>query len=166
VSRPPEAPATVCVGLGSNLDEPGRQVRAAMQKLDEIALCRVIARSSLYRSAPLGPVDQPDFVNAAVILETRLAPRVLLEEFKTIERLFGREPGERWGPRRIDLDLLVYGDRLVDEPGLKIPHPGIAERNFVLLPLGEIAPDLLVPGLGRVADIEVDASRPAISRIT
>jgi 2-amino-4-hydroxy-6-hydroxymethyldihydropteridine diphosphokinase len=153
------------VGLGSNLDEPVRQVKSAMRRLDGVEATRVIARSSLYRSAPLGPVEQPDFINAVVTVETRLAPRKLLDALQAIELEIGRQPAERWGPRRIDLDLLVYGDAVIDEQGLKIPHPGIAERNFVLLPLGEIAPDLVVPGLGRLAEIGSIPREPEISRI-
>ena len=158
-------PVTAFVGLGSNLDEPIRQVRAAVRRLDRIESTRVVAHSSLYRSAPFGPVEQPDFVNAAVTIETELAARRLLETLKAIEQDIGRESSERWGPRRIDLDLLVYGDELIDEPGLKVPHPGIAERNFVLLPLGEIAPDLFVPGLGRLAELKAIPREPDISRI-
>ena len=158
--------AAAYIGLGSNLDDPVRQVCAAVQMLNEIAETRVVARSSLYRSAPFGPVAQPEFVNAVARLETRQAPYDLLQQLQSIERRIGRMPGERWGPRRIDLDLLVYGDELIDEDGLKVPHPGIAERNFVLLPLGEVAPDLIIPGLGRLADIKVDESEPEISRIT
>ena len=156
---------TAYVGLGSNVDEPRRQVGAAVRRLDGIEGTRVTARSSLYRSAPFGPVEQPDFVNAAAEIETRLTPRQLLDALKAIERDIGREVTERWGPRRIDLDLLVYGDQVIDEPGLKVPHPGIAERNFVLLPLGEIAPDLFVPGLGRLSGLKVIPSEPDISRI-
>ncbi len=136
-----------------------------MRRLDGVEATRVIARSSLYRSAPLGPVEQPDFINAVVTVETRLAPRKLLDALQAIELEIGRQPAERWGPRRIDLDLLVYGDAVIDEQGLKIPHPGIAERNFVLLPLGEIAPDLVVPGLGRLAEIGSIPREPEISRI-
>jgi 2-amino-4-hydroxy-6-hydroxymethyldihydropteridine diphosphokinase len=158
-------PVTAFVGLGSNLDEPIRQVRAALRRLEAVEATRVVACSSLYRSAPFGPVKQPDFVNAVVAIETSLAPRRLLEALQAIERDIGREIGERWGPRRIDLDLLVYGDDVIDEPGLTVPHPGIAERNFVLLPLGEIAPDLVVPGLGRLAAFKVIPSEPDISRI-
>ena len=153
------------VGLGSNLDGPGAQVEQAIRQLDSIAWSRVVARSSLYRSAPLGPVPQADFINAAAMLSTRLSAGRLLVELKRIETAMGREPGERWGPRVIDLDLLVHGDDEIDAPGLTVPHPGIAVRNFVLLPLREIAPEMVVPGLGRLADIEVNESEPAISRV-
>jgi 2-amino-4-hydroxy-6-hydroxymethyldihydropteridine diphosphokinase len=160
-----DRPAVACVGLGSNLDEPAHQVRSAMSRLDRIEATRVTARSSLYRSAPFGPVEQADFINAVALIETRLAPRELLDALQAIEAAIGRQPTERWGPRRIDLDLLVYGDAVIDEPGLTVPHPGIAERNFVLLPLGEIAPDLVVPGLGRLAEVEAIPREPEISRI-
>ena len=153
------------VGLGSNLDGPAGQIEAAIASLERIPGTQVTARSSLYQSAPFGPIRQPDYVNAVVRLETRRTPRELLQQMQSIERGQGRKPGERWGPRRIDLDLLVFGDETVDEDGLKVPHPGIAERNFVLLPLGEIAPDLFIPGLGRLADIAVNEREPRISRI-
>jgi 2-amino-4-hydroxy-6-hydroxymethyldihydropteridine diphosphokinase len=153
------------VGLGSNLDDPRRQVDLAITMLGASADTEVEARSSLYLSAPFGPVEQPDFVNAVVKLATALGARELLTRMQEIERRLGREPAGRWGPRIIDLDLLVYGDLVIDEVGLNLPHPGIAERNFVLLPLSEIAPELLIPGLGRLADIAVNESEPQISRI-
>ena len=153
------------IGLGSNLDEPARQIEAAIGRLQRIPGTRVRARSSLYRSAPFGPIAQPDYVNAVVMLQTRRTPMELFGEMQAIEREQGRAAGERWGPRRIDLDLLVFGEEIIEEDGLKVPHPGIAERNFVLLPLGEIAPDLFIPGLGRLADIAVNESEPRISRI-
>ena len=153
------------IGLGSNLDDPPAQIETAVRRLDRIPCSRVTTRSTLYRSAPFGPVEQPDFINAVVGLSTRLSARRLLKELKRIEARLGRVPGVRWGPRAIDLDLLLLGDAVVREPGLTVPHPGIAERNFVLLPLREIAPDLVVPGLGRLADIEVDENEPQISRV-
>jgi len=133
--------------------------------LDDLADTAVEARSSMYRSAPFGPVEQANFVNAAVTLATSFGVHELLSQLKKIEHDIGREPAVRWGPRIIDLDLLLFGDVVVDEPGLIVPHPGIAERNFVLLPLREIAPELLIPGLGHLADIAVNESEPQISRI-
>jgi 2-amino-4-hydroxy-6-hydroxymethyldihydropteridine diphosphokinase len=156
--------ATAYVGLGSNQDDPRSQIERAVEHLDRLPDTRIVARSSLYRSAPFGPVPQADFLNAVAALETAQEPRQLLVLLKDIERRQGRRPTLRWGPRVIDLDLLVYGDLVIDEPGLFVPHPGIAERNFVLLPLREVAPDLHIPGLGRVADIAVDESDPRISR--
>jgi len=156
----------VFVGLGSNLDRPTRQVETAFELLQGVAESRVVRRSSLYRSSPLGGIEQPDFVNAVAAMSTTLTARELLEELQAIERLRGREDSHiRWGPRILDLDLLVYGDLIIDEPGLSVPHPGIAVRNFVLLPLREIAPEFEIPGLGRVQDIAVSEDEPRISRI-
>lgn len=154
------------VGLGSNLDNPAQQLEAAFELLDEIPRSRLVARSSLYRSAPFGGVEQPDFINAVAALLTMLTARELLQKLQGIERKRGRERGGvRWGPRVLDLDLLVFSNARMDEPGLEVPHPGIAERNFVLLPLCELAPDLVVPGLGRVRNISVNEQDPRIARI-
>ncbi len=145
------------IGLGSNLNGPVGQVEAAFGLLGELPDSRLIARSSLYRAAPFGGIEQPDFVNAVAALETQLDARSLLEQLQHIEHSRGRERGgERWGPRVIDLDLLVYDDEVIDEPDLIVPHPGIAERNFVLLPLREIASELEIPGLGRLDSIAVN----------
>ena len=152
---PPVAKARLVpayVALGSNLDDPRARVVQAMAQLDRLPQTRCVLRSSLYRSRPMGPVEQPDFVNAVAGLLTALHPAALLAELKALEARLGREaPVVRWGPRRIDLDLLVHGRNRVDEPGLHVPHPGIAERAFVLVPLAEIAPDLEVPGMGRAS---------------
>lgn len=154
------------IGVGSNLDGPARQVAAAINLVDELDDTRVVLTSSLYRSAPLGGIEQPEFVNAVAAILTRLAPAALLAALKGIERERGREAGgSHWGPRVIDLDLLVYSRETIETPELAVPHPGIAERNFVLLPLGEIAPDLVIPGLGRVASISVNYNEPRIERI-
>ena len=139
------------VALGSNLDDPPRQIAAAFERLAALQGCRLVARSRLYRSSPLGPQDQPDFINAVAGLLTVLAPRELLRALKHIEADLGRaQPIVRWGPRRIDLDLLLLDDVRMAEPDLAIPHPGLTRRNFVLYPLRDIAPELLVPGEGRV----------------
>lgn len=154
------------VGLGSNLKGPTGQLDSALDLLAAIPSTRLVARSSLYRSAPLGGIEQPDYVNAVAALLTRLTARPLLDALQQIEKQRGRERGGvRWGPRVLDLDLLVHGSHQIEEPGLTIPHPGIAERNFVLLPLFEVAPDLVIPGLGRVAAIPVNTDEPRISRI-
>ena len=161
-----EAGAEALVGLGSNLDGPVRQIEIALGMLDAIDRTSVVASSALYRSAPLGGIEQPDFVNAAALLTTELDPGELLGQLLEIERTRGRERGEtHWGPRVLDLDLLAYGHASIDEPGLTVPHPGIASRNFVLLPLREIAPEFEIPGLGRVRDLPVNESEPRISRI-
>ncbi|HEU4665075.1 MAG TPA: 2-amino-4-hydroxy-6-hydroxymethyldihydropteridine diphosphokinase [Dokdonella sp.] len=142
------------VALGSNLGEPRRQVERAFDALATLASTRLVARSSLYRSAPWGVADQPAFVNAVAELESRLAPRDLLEALLELERSQGRvRDGMRWGPRTLDLDLLAFADARIDEPGLALPHPHLARRAFVLVPLAEIAPDFVVAGAGRVRDL-------------
>ncbi len=154
------------VGVGSNLSGPAGQVETALDELESLPETRLVVRSHLYRSAPFGGIEQPDFVNAVAALLTKLDARELLMELKRIEAARGRDADERrWGPRIIDLDLLVYSTLVVEEPGLTLPHPGIAERNFVLLPLGEVAPDLVIPTLGRVAAISVNEQEPRIERI-
>jgi len=142
------------IALGSNLAGPLTQVRNAFDRLEQISATRLIARSRLYHARPLGPQDQPEFINAAAGLLTQLEAPALLAELKRIERDMGRTPPPvRWGPRIIDLDLLVYGAQVIDEPGLTVPHPGIHERNFVLYPLADIAPELFIAGHGTVIEL-------------
>ena len=149
------------IGIGSNLDDPEKQVRAAIDALMRLPRATFVRASRLYRTAPWGKADQPPFVNAAAAVSTRLVPRELLEALLAIERAHGRmRDGERWGPRVIDLDILVYGDARIDEPGLHVPHPRLAERAFALLPLADLDPDLEIPGLGPVLALaeRVDAT--------
>lgn len=155
------------VGIGSNLDDPVRQVTGARAALEGLPDSGWFAHSGLWRSAPVGPGHQPDFVNACAGFLTRLDPHDLLARLQGLERNAGRIRGERWGPRTLDLDLLVLGSLTLDEPGLILPHPRMAERNFVLLPLSEIAPHLPVPGLGTVARLleGVSLANPGIQRI-
>jgi len=154
------------VALGSNLDDPSAQIARAFEALGSVRDTRLVLRSSLYRSPPLGPVVQPDFVNAVAGMLTTIAPREFLAELKSIEQRLGRaRPVLRWGPRNIDLDLLVHGTAQMEEPGLTVPHPGIAERAFVLMPLAEIAPDLVVPGLGRVRTLAAVLPTTSLARI-
>lgn len=139
------------IALGSNLDDPQQQIREALKRLATLPDTRLVLHSRLYRAAPLGPQNQPEFINAAAGLLTRLSPRDLLFELKGIEASMGRaSAGVRWGPRRIDLDLLVHGSAQLNEDGLTVPHPGVPSRNFVLYPLLDIAPELIVPGHGPV----------------
>jgi 2-amino-4-hydroxy-6-hydroxymethyldihydropteridine diphosphokinase len=139
------------VGLGSNLLDPEAQVEGALRALQALPDTELIARSRLYRTRPWGGVAQPDFVNAAAQLTTGLGAAALMQALLAIERDAGRtRTGERFGPRVLDLDLLVYGEEVIDEPGLHVPHPRLGERAFVLVPLAEIAPALVVPGQGRV----------------
>jgi 2-amino-4-hydroxy-6-hydroxymethyldihydropteridine diphosphokinase len=142
------------IGLGANLGDPATQVRGALVAIAGIPGCAVLNVSGLYRSAPMGPAGQPDYCNAVAEIETTLAPRALLDALLAIERSAGRQRGgDRWGPRILDLDLLHVDGVTLDEPGLHLPHPGLAARNFVAVPLAEIAPDLDIPGLGRAADL-------------
>ncbi|HZF27464.1 MAG TPA: 2-amino-4-hydroxy-6-hydroxymethyldihydropteridine diphosphokinase [Steroidobacteraceae bacterium] len=142
------------VALGSNLDRPEVQVETALAHIAGIPRTRRVLHSGFYASAPMGPADQPEFVNAVAGLLTQLPPRELLEQFKRIEREMGRTPPPmRWGPRRIDLDLLLYDALQIEEPGLTVPHAGIHERNFVLYPLADIAPAIVIPGRGPVGEL-------------
>ena len=142
------------VGIGSNLDSPRDQVEQAIAALAAIDKTRLVRTSPLYRSPPLDGSDQPDYVNAVVALLTCLDADSLLQSLQSIEKAQGRSrDGEKWGPRTLDLDLLVYSSASIDEKDLKVPHPGIGERNFVLLPLLDIAPHLRIPGLGSVTGL-------------
>jgi 2-amino-4-hydroxy-6-hydroxymethyldihydropteridine diphosphokinase len=143
---------TATIGLGANLNDPAAQVEYALAELDRLPATRLIARSSLYASAPVGYVDQPDFINAVAQVETSLAPRALLAALLDIEHRHGRERSFRNAPRTLDLDLLLYGDAHFHEEGLTLPHPRMHERAFVLVPLLEIAPDTVIPGRGRADD--------------
>jgi len=139
------------IGLGSNLGDPAARLRAALDAIAALPGVTALVASPFYRTAPFGPVAQPDFVNAAAGVLTTSDPESLHAALKALERRLGRQPPrERWGPREIDLDLLVHGAAVRDTPALALPHPGIPQRDFVLYPLRDIAPDLLVPGLGRV----------------
>ncbi len=142
------------IGVGSNLEDPRAQVFGAFDRLRELPRTRLVLTSRLYRSRPFGKVDQPDFVNAVAGVLTQLDPPTLLRELRAVEKAMGRpERHERWGPRIIDLDLLAVGSERRSDAQLTLPHPGIVERNFVLYPLAELAPDLDLPGLGRVAEL-------------
>lgn len=138
------------VGLGSNLAGPADQVRRACAALARLPATRLLKTSRLYTSPPLGPVDQPDYVNAVAALATELEPRALLAHLQAIEAAHGRSrQGPRWGPRTLDLDLLIHGREIWDEPGLRLPHPEIPRRAFVLVPLAEVAPlEIEIPGMG------------------
>lgn len=138
--------STVYLSLGGNLGDPAQSMGAALRMLDGGAETRVTAVSSLYRTPPWGKLDQPDFLNAAAAVETALSPRALLDLCLDVERRLKRVREERWGPRLIDIDILVFGDRVIHETGLEVPHPRMLERAFVLAPLAEIAPGLSVGG--------------------
>jgi len=161
-------PVRACVGLGGNIGDVAAALRAALAALDALPGTRLLRASRFYRTPAWGVEAQPDFINAAAVVETTLAPRVLLEALLAIERDHGREraaDGSRWGPRTLDLDLLLHGDAVIDEPGLVLPHPQLHARAFVLVPLAEVAPDAEVPGRGCVdallRAIDVDGIVPA-----
>ena len=137
------------VGLGANLGDPEAQIRKAVAELGRLPRTRLLAASSLYRSAPVGVGEQPDFINAVAKVETALVPRALLDELLAVEKRFGRARPAPGAPRTLDLDLLLYDDRVLAGPGLVLPHPRLHERAFVLAPLAAIAPDVAHPLLHR-----------------
>jgi 2-amino-4-hydroxy-6-hydroxymethyldihydropteridine diphosphokinase len=142
------------VGLGSNLGDPPAQLRSALADLGSLPGTRLLRHSGFYRSAPWGNTAQPPFVNAVAELATTLPPRALLDALLAIERAHGRRrDGTRWGPRTLDLDLLLHDAGVVREEGLTLPHPYLGERAFVLVPLAELEPSLAIPGAGSVADL-------------
>ena len=154
------------MGLGSNLDDPPARIVEACAALADVPSSRFVRASSLYRTPPFGPVAQPEFVNAVAALLTQLSPQEFLAALKQIEARMGRTaPIVRWGPRRIDLDLLVYGEVTLEEPDITVPHPGIPERAFVLVPFAEIAPDLFVPRAGRVSMLLGRVDSSAVMRL-
>jgi 2-amino-4-hydroxy-6-hydroxymethyldihydropteridine diphosphokinase len=146
---------TAYLGLGSNLGNPLAQLRSARQAIQALPAVREIAFSSLYRSTPMGPSDQPDYINAVMAIQTCLSALDLLKALQAIELAHGRmRTGERWGPRTLDLDLLLYGQEEIVGNVLTVPHPGLAEREFVLYPLAEIAPpELVIPGKGLLSEL-------------
>lgn len=145
----------VYIGLGSNIDQPLKQVTTALQQLDDLDQTLLLDFSSMYFSRPLGPKDQPPYVNAVAWLQTGLDPHTLLTHLQRIENEHGRaRDGQRWGPRSLDLDILVYGNFSIKEQALTIPHPGIRFREFVLYPLHEVNKNLMIPNLGLVSRIK------------
>jgi 2-amino-4-hydroxy-6-hydroxymethyldihydropteridine diphosphokinase len=142
---------TAFIGIGSNLGDRETHLRTALDRLAADEGIEVVAVSRLRETEPVGPVEQGPFLNGAVQVTTDLPPRELLARLLDVEERLGRVRGERFGPRTIDLDLLVYGDEIVDEPGLSVPHPRLPERRFALEPLAELAPALVVPGRGSVS---------------
>ena len=154
------------IGIGSNLDSPADQVRHAVDRLRKLDRTFVALTAPLYLSAPMGPAGQPDFVNTVIATMTRLEPRAMLDALKAIETDAGRVKSERWGPRVLDLDLLSWAGEQIDSDVLTLPHPGIAERNFVLLPWRDITPFVNIPGLGYVGELADKAPKePRIHRL-
>lgn len=145
-------PVEACIGLGGNVGDVRATIGAAARALDALPSTRLARMSRMYRTPAWGRRDQPDFVNAVAVVETTLSPRALLDGLLRIERESGRtraaDGSDRWGPRTLDLDILLYGGREVDEPGLRIPHPHLHERAFALVPLLEVAPGAVIPRVG------------------
>ncbi|MFM9913409.1 MAG: 2-amino-4-hydroxy-6-hydroxymethyldihydropteridine diphosphokinase [Methylophilaceae bacterium] len=154
------------VALGSNLQHPATQVTSAFNALDGLPECKLLLSSSLYKTPPLGYENQPDFINAVAMLETTLTPLELLKKLLVIETAQGRERTFPNAPRVLDLDLLLYDDLVMNTPTLTLPHPRLHERGFVLFPLAEIAPDLLIPKLGSVADLLVACQDENIEKLS
>ncbi len=160
------APAhTACIALGANIGEPLRQIEAGFAALAALPGTRLLARSSLYRSAPVGYADQPDFINAVAVIATGLAPHALLDALLEIERAHGRVREFPNAPRTLDLDIVLYGDVVLLEPGLTIPHARMLERAFVMVPLAEVAPDTVVPGHGRVSDLAKRVGADSVTQL-
>lgn len=163
-------PVEAFIALGANLGNPARQIEQALTEIASLPETRLLGRSALYISQPVGYAAQPDqanpdYVNAAARLSTTLPPRALLTVLLDIERRHGRERTYRNAPRTLDLDILLYDGLVMDEPGLHLPHPRLHERAFVLMPLAEIAPQLQVPGRGRVADLLAGVDSHAVIRL-
>lgn len=152
-------------GLGSNVGDRLANLEQAVATLASTEQIEVVAVSRIYETDPIGP-PQPDYLNAVVELRTTLSPRDLLEAVQRAEARVGRTPAERWGPREIDIDLLIYGDERIDDPGLRIPHLGLVRRAFVLVPLHDLAPDLDVPGAGPVSDLLARVDRAGVRPTT
>ena len=159
------APLRAHVALGANLDDPAATLRAAFDALAALPGTRLVARSALYRSAPVGVSGQPDYLNAVAALDTQLSAPALLAALLAIETARGRTR-DYHAPRTLDLDLLLYADEVIDQPGLAVPHPRMHERAFVLVPLAEIAPAAVIPGRGPVAALLAGVQSQAIERLT
>ncbi|NMF91127.1 2-amino-4-hydroxy-6-hydroxymethyldihydropteridine diphosphokinase [Aromatoleum petrolei] len=164
---PPEGgPVRAFIALGANLGDAAATLDSAFAALDALPGTRLIARSGLYRTAPIGVTAHPDYLNAVAEVETTLPARKLLNTLLTLEALHGRTRETELAPRTLDLDLLLYGDASISQPGLEIPHPRMHQRAFVLVPLAEIAPDTAIPGHGRAADLLDAVGDQRIERIS
>ena len=158
--------AEVFVGVGSNLAQPIQQVNSAIEALKQITDTELVAVSSLYLSRPMGPQDQPDYINAVACLRTSLEPLSLLDALQGIEHDHGRKrDGQRWGARTLDLDILLFGEKILNLPRLMVPHPGLHERAFVLYPLSEIKPDLHIPGRGPLSTLLAACPEDGLKKI-
>lgn len=155
----------VFIGLGSNLANPQQQILSAIDDISVLPDTALRQQSSLYSSPPMGPQDQPDYINAVVSIDTGLSPHQLLDVLQQIEHQHGRIRQRHWGERTLDLDILLFADKVIEDERLTVPHPGIATRAFVVYPLAEIAPALKIPGLGQVADIKAGCPRDGLQQL-
>jgi 2-amino-4-hydroxy-6-hydroxymethyldihydropteridine diphosphokinase len=155
----------VFIGLGSNLENPLEQIKTAIKDMKAMIDTELVACSSLYKSPPMGPQDQPDYINAAIELETTLTPHSLLDELQKIEQQHGRVRKRHWGERTLDLDVLVYGEQVIKDERLTVPHPGIAERAFVVYPLAELDSNLVIPGFGNIAQLVEACPRDGLQQV-
>ena len=157
--------ARAAIALGSNLEDPEAQVRRGFDEIAALPATKLIARSGLYRTAPVGYADQPDFVNACALVDTELAPRALLDGLLAIEERHGRVRTVPNGPRTLDLDIILYGGMVIEEPGLTVPHPRAHERAFVLAPLIDVWPDAAIPGKGTASQFLRGLGEQEVARI-
>lgn len=153
------------IGLGSNLGQPLAQVRAAINELQQIDGLKLVAVSPLYASSPMGPQDQPDYINAVAAVDTSLPPHDLLTKLQLLEQQHGRQRLRHWGERTLDLDILLYGQQILDDADLTLPHPGLTERNFVVYPLADIAPDIEIPGQGPISQLITRVPRGDLTQV-
>ena len=157
----------VFIGLGSNLDDPLSQLKKAIEYLKQHEMLNVINISNFYSSPPMGPQDQPDFINAVVEIATSLSAEQLLDELQKIERQQGRERKQHWGARTLDLDILLYGNKVINTERLMVPHRGISERNFVLYPLNDLVEkNFRIPGLGKISELLAACPMTGITRLS
>ncbi|OMH32046.1 2-amino-4-hydroxy-6-hydroxymethyldihydropteridine diphosphokinase [Motiliproteus sp. MSK22-1] len=153
------------IGIGSNLNNPVEQAKQALAELSTINQSELLAHSSLYRSDPVGPQDQPDFINAVALLRTRLSPELLLDELQSLEKAHQRVRKQHWGPRTLDLDILLYGNQTIATPRLTVPHQFIGERSFVLYPLAEVNPEIILPDGSKLTDLLVNCPMGTLERL-
>ncbi|MCP4409734.1 MAG: 2-amino-4-hydroxy-6-hydroxymethyldihydropteridine diphosphokinase [Gammaproteobacteria bacterium] len=167
INSVPERGIDIYIGIGSNIEDPISQVTRALDELRQLRKTAFLSRSALYRSPPMGPADQPDYINAVARLRTLLPPLKLLDELMEIERTHHRKRTEqRWGPRTLDLDILIYGDQQIDHTRLTVPHSGMQRRAFVLYPLQEINPDIHIPGRGPIGTLIAQCPRGDLIRVS
>jgi len=145
--------AKAYLGIGSNLDNPVRQIKQALRDLEAIEGTSLLEDAGLFKSLPMGPQDQPDYINSVALIATELDEELLLDKLQEIENQHGRVRSRRWGERTLDLDILLFGDKIINTERLVVPHPGLADREFVLYPLQKINSTLMIPGIGKLTDL-------------